>query len=82
MLDRCRNPNNADKFANYGGRGIKVAEEWLDFANFFSDMGQRPEGLTLERKDNDGDYCKDNCKWATPKEQANNRRPARRKKAA
>jgi len=77
MISRCTNPNH-DAFARYGGRGILICTEWFTFANFLSDMGPRPEGLTLDRKNNDGNYEPTNCGWATAAEQARNRRRPRR----
>ncbi|WP_210461694.1 hypothetical protein [Pantoea ananatis] len=74
MIDRCRNPNNK-KYKDYGGRGIKVSEEWMDFNTFLNDMGHSPSaGYSIDRVDVNGNYEKSNCRWATPLEQASNRR--------
>lgn len=76
MIARCTNPNNV-MFYLYGGRGITVCERWRTFDNFLADMGPRPDGLTLDRIDPEGHYEPGNCRWATPKEQQENRRCAR-----
>lgn len=73
MLTRCNN-SKVKEYKNYGGRGICVCKEWYKFENFFKDMGKRPGGYTIERKDNDGDYTPDNCSWETMVTQARNKR--------
>ena len=73
MIERTSNPRNK-AYKDYGGRGITVCERWLKFENFFADMGARPPGLTLDRRNNDGNYEPGNCRWATRHEQVVNRR--------
>ena len=77
MIQRCTNERAAN-FKYYGGRGIRVCQQWRDsFEAFLADMGERPEGKTLDRINNDGNYEPGNCRWATWSEQRRNRRAAR-----
>ncbi len=78
MKDRCLNPD-CKYFKNYGGRGITICERWLTFENFFSDMVSKyQEGLSLDRINNNGNYCPENCRWTTAKTQMRNRRSNRK----
>ena len=75
MVARCTNERHS-RWADYGGRGIRVCRRWLTFENFLADMGERPEGLTLDRfPHRDGNYEPGNCRWASDLEQASNKRP-------
>ena len=76
MNTRCHNQNNS-RYLDYGGRGIIICERWRTFANFLADMGERPEGKSLDRIDNDGNYEPGNCRWATQVEQNTNARHVR-----
>ena len=76
MIARCTNQNEP-AFVLYGGRGIRVCDRWLGergFEHFLADMGERPDGLTIDRKDVNGNYEPDNCRWATYETQAQNKR--------
>jgi hypothetical protein len=73
MMRRCTIETRRE-YKNYGGRGITVCDEWKEFQVFLTDMGERPDGCSLDRIDNDKGYSKENCRWATIKEQSRNKR--------
>lgn len=73
MKQRCAN-QRSKQYSRYGGRGIKICEQWMEFSNFLADMGERPEGMSLDRRENSKGYFKSNCRWSTPSEQQRNTR--------
>ena len=76
MMQRCYS-SYSEQYVNYGARGILVCDRWHEFTNFLQDMGEAPKGRSLERINNDGNYEPGNCRWATPSEQARNKRNTR-----
>lgn len=78
MIQRCED-TAYHRYGDWGGRGITVCERWHKFENFLADMGPRPAGMTLDRKNNDGNYEPANCKWATVLEQNRHQRAKKRR---
>jgi hypothetical protein len=76
MIQRCTNKNHP-RYSEWGGRGVTIDPVWMDFITFRDDMGPRPEGMTLDRKDNASGYGPSNCRWATPTEQQQNTKRVR-----
>jgi len=76
MRKRCLNPSSRE-YKHYGGRGITVCDRWMKFENFYGDMGEKPNGTSIDRIDNNKGYSPDNCRWATQKEQTRNQRTNR-----
>lgn len=72
ILDRCNNPRNK-QYPRYGGRGISVCKRWYKFENFLEDMSKRPSNFNIDRINNNGNYCKRNCRWASKRLSALNR---------
>lgn len=77
MKQRCFNKGNKG-YSNYGGRGIGVCKRWMSFENFLEDMGKKPKGMSIERRNNNRGYSLENCYWATQSEQSRNRRNTRK----
>jgi hypothetical protein len=78
MIHRCQNENHK-QYKDYGDRGIKVCDRWVQsFNNFLQDMGERPEGMSIDRIDNNNNYEPSNCRWATPLQQTHNRRTTKK----